>query len=106
MITTKSLLEDWQKYKPLTLVGFSNSGLMVKAMDILGLGGLKNPISEDGESFGDGEETPSSNTTAEDDLTSALKANMGNLPKFHINGKGETSGASKWNKIVREIRHL
>ena len=78
---------------------------MIKAMDLLGLGGLKNPTVEDGDSlvssiYGE------SRSCAEDELTSAMIGTMENLPKFHINGKGGTSGTQKWRKATRQIRHL
>jgi hypothetical protein len=104
-VTTDSLLENWQKYKPLTLIGTTNSGLMIKAMDLLGLGGLKNPESEGDDSGEDSSEVGDGSVGTEDaGLTTLIDVN--NLPRFHINGKGETSGTKKWSKATRQVRIL
>lgn len=120
---TKSLLEDWKQFKPLTLVGRTNGGLMVKAMDLLGLEELKNPgtvdgilgscdveyhqsDTEDGVSLG-GCDVEYHQSDTEDKLTSAVvDATSKNLPKIHINGKGEMSGTKKWGKAIKQIRIL
>ncbi|KAL7546573.1 hypothetical protein ACHAWF_009905 [Thalassiosira exigua] len=103
-VTTKSLLKNWQKYKPLTLIGRSNAGLMVKAMDLLGLGGLKSDsdtLPEEGVRSIDSEGSSSIS-----DLEEIADTGNRNLPKFHINGKGSGSGKGKWGTALREIRHL
>mmetsp|Transcript_12964 Transcript_12964/g.23839 ORF Transcript_12964/g.23839 Transcript_12964/m.23839 type:complete len:633 (+) Transcript_12964:102-2000(+) len=92
VVTTKSLLQDWQTGRPLTLIGRTNAGLMMKALDLLGLEGLKNDAGADGD--------------AEDELASAMIGKMENLPKFHVNGKGDTSGASLWRRAMKQVRHL
>mmetsp|Transcript_30586 Transcript_30586/g.64706 ORF Transcript_30586/g.64706 Transcript_30586/m.64706 type:complete len:1199 (+) Transcript_30586:90-3686(+) len=125
LVTTKSLLEDWKKYRPLTVIGRDNGGLMIKAMDLLGLGALKNPTPEE-TADGDGEEGMMPHffemmrtaalgrgtipclgmppIVVDDAMVTMIDTE--NLPKLHINGKGETSGAGKWKQSLREIRHL
>lgn len=104
-ITTISLLQEWKKYKPLTLIGTTNSGLMIKAMDLLGLAGLKNPESEEDDNDENSSGVGVCDLEAEDaGLTTLIDVN--NLPRFHINGKGETSGTKKWSKATRQVRIL
>jgi len=110
-ITTKSLLKDWQKYKPLVLIGSSNHGLMTKAMDLLGLSELKHPPrleSSDPHDIVDSTEVEDGNPSQmlSGNAVANLMTNMGTLPRFHINGKGESSGPAKWRKATRQIRHL
>ena len=61
--------------------------------------GLKNPSSEDTESTDD---------ATQDDASSGIAAmvDLEHLPKFHINGKGETSGVKKWSAALRKVRLL
>jgi len=123
LVKTRSLLEDWKQFKPLTLVGRTNGGLMVKAMDLLGLGELKNlgtvdgilgsydvefhqSDTEGGVSLG-GCDVEYHQSDTEDKLTSAVvDATSKNLPKIHINGKGDMSGTKKWGKAIKQIRIL
>lgn len=99
-VVTKSLVENWRDYKPLTLIGATNAALMQRALDLLGLSGLKNPgdPGEGGEAPSDDEHGASVNNTVTVDVE--------NIPRFHINGKGESSGFRKWSKSTKEIRHL
>ena len=52
--------------------------------------GLKNPSGEDSESSGG----------------SAIMTDLENLPRFHINGKGESSGVRKWSAALKKVRLL
>ncbi|KAL7549750.1 hypothetical protein ACHAWF_013012 [Thalassiosira exigua] len=97
-VTTESLASNWQKYKPLTLIGARNAGLMVKAMDLIGLGGLKtDTLSEE-----------SGGSTSSEDSSSDLigTVDMSLIPKIHISGKGMGSGKGKWASALREVRFL
>ena len=85
-VTTKSLLEDWQKEKKqVTLIGMTNAGLLQKALDLLGLGALKHD-SADGSAEEDAVYPP-----VKDEVD-----NMISLQKIFINGKGENSGRRKY----------
>lgn len=86
--TTTPLLEEWRKYRPLALIGRTNAGLMVKAMDLIGLAGLRDISAED--AGGEGEAV---------DMA-------GDLPRFHINGKGDSLGKARWTKASSQIEHL
>merc|ERR1719221_67219 len=72
-------------------------------MDLLGLGALKET---DGDSHSAEEDMGG---PFEDDMPTdgmAVEGESANFPKFHINGKGETSGAAKWSKAIRQVHFL
>lgn len=107
-ITTKSLLENTDN-KTITLIGLTNAGLMERAMDLLGLGALKKHKATNTEIDSDDEEEKEGEGTVDDDdindmVTSEIDPT--NLPKIHINGKGENSGFKKFRSASREIRYL
>lgn len=102
-ITTSSLLTNWRERGPITLIGRTNAGLMIKAMDLLGLAGLKNPSDEEVEEEGVGSDVEDALATA----GSARVATAGGMPKFHvISGAGETSGRGRWRRVILQVRHL
>jgi len=113
-ITTKSLLENWSTdNKTITLIGLTNAGLMERAMDLLGLGVLKKPKAtkaendSDEDKYDDEEEEEEESVDDNIDLvTSAPLIDPTNLPKIHINGKGESSGFKKFQSASKEIRIL
>jgi hypothetical protein len=86
VLFTKSLLLDRQQYKQITIIGSTNGCLMRVALDLLGLANLKNPGFD--------------NTDVDviDTITE--------IPRIHINGKGETSGMRLWSRNVKIIRTL
>ena len=99
-VTTKSLLENWQKEKKqVTLIGMTNAGLLQKALDLLGLGALKHPTNSD--SADGSAEEESVYPPVKDEVD-----NMISLPKIFINGKGENSGRRKYSKATKQIRKL
>ena len=81
---------------------------MVKAMDLLGLESLKNPVEpEDVPHWWQSEKSkPNMGDGPSDSVVDILANNAGSLPKFFINGKGETSGMNKWTKAIRQTRLL
>lgn len=85
LLTTKSTLLDRRQHKQITAIGSTNACLMKKALDLLGLANLKNPAACD---------------NANDDI------NITEIPRIHINGKGETSGMKLWSRTVKIIRTL
>ena len=85
LLTTKSPLLDRRKHKQITVIASTNGCLMKKALDLLGLANLKNPAACD---------------NANDDI------NITEIPRIHINGKGETSGMKLWSRTVKIIRTL
>ena len=97
-VTTKSLLENRQQFKSITVIGRSNAGLMIKAIDLIGLSSLKNPGPAEDE-----EESSHQEINAVMDVENLLDKN---LPRFHVVGQGETSGAKKFKMASREIRFL
>ena len=58
---------------------------MKVVLDLLGLANLKNPAACD---------------NADDDII------ISEIPRIHINGKGETSGMKLWSRTVKIIRTL
>jgi hypothetical protein len=85
LLTTKSPLLDRRKHKQITVIGSTNGCLMKVVLDLLGLANLKNPAACD---------------NADDDI------NITEIPRIHINGKGETSGMKLWSRTVKIIRTL
>jgi len=102
-VTTESLISSWRKHTPLTLIGYSNNGLMIKAMDMLGLGALKNPGRE---RHSDEEGGLSDDDDMTDVESKELFMNLDKFPKFHINGEGEMSGMGRWRTATHQIRSL
>jgi len=96
VVTTESLLKDWQKYKPLTFIGSTNKSIMVKAMDLLGLEALK---------VGDCEGEDENKEASSEDVNNMIDA-VENIPKFHINGRGDSSGMKKFYAALRQVRYL
>lgn len=90
---TESIVENWRTKGPVTLMAYKNATLMMKVIELLGLGYLK--VSSDTESL---EECPP------DSDSSASISEL--LPKFHINGKGEDSGPNKWKAVLTQLTSL
>jgi hypothetical protein len=86
VLTTKSPLLDRQQYKQITIIGSTNGCLMKVALNLLGLANLKNPGCDN----------------ANDDVINTITE----IPRIHINGKGETSGMRLWSRTVKIIRTL
>jgi superfamily I DNA/RNA helicase len=86
VLFTKSLLLDRQQYKQITIIGSTNGCLMKVALDLLGLANLKNPGYDN----------------ANVDVINTITE----IPRIHINGKGETSGMRLWSRTVKIIRTL
>lgn len=85
LLTTKSPLLDWRQHKKITVIGSTNGCLMKVALDLLGLQNLKNP---------------------DCDHANDVINTIADVPRIHINGKGETSGMKLWSKTVKMIRTL
>eukprot|EP00804_Cyclotella_cryptica_P009997 CCRYP_015421-RD/>CCRYP_015421-RD protein AED:0.11 eAED:0.14 QI:371/0.75/0.8/1/0.5/0.2/5/0/796 len=105
IVTTRSLLQrdSWNK-RPVTIIGRKNGTLLKTALDLMNLGHLKQQ--QDGFDVLEqmlGEQPPSNDL---DDFLSSPLVLSKTLPKFHINGKGETSGARMWRKAIKQIECL
>lgn len=85
LLTTNSPLLDWRQHKKITVIGSTNGCLMKVALDLLGLANLMNP-----------------NCDHANDVVNTIT----DVPRIHINGKGETSGMKLWSKTVKIIRTL
>ena len=86
MLFTKSPLLDRLQYEQITIIGSTNGCLMKVALDLLGLANLKNPGCDN----------------ANVDVINTITE----IPRIHINGKGETSGMRLWSRTVKIIRTL
>mmetsp|Transcript_27674 Transcript_27674/g.65824 ORF Transcript_27674/g.65824 Transcript_27674/m.65824 type:complete len:1040 (+) Transcript_27674:188-3307(+) len=103
-VMTESMAQNWRDHKPLTLLGMTNAGLMMKAMGLLGLDTLRkaNRVCTDDDDelsvdlLGDESEEESNSRPLDSE----------NWPRFHINGKGDNSGIKKWRKAMKEVRIL
>lgn len=81
---TESMAQNWRDHKPLTLLGMTNAGLMMKAMGLLGLDTLRkaNRVCTDDDDelsvdlLGDESEEESNSRPLDSE----------NWPRFHING--------------------
>ena len=100
VVTDSSILPLWRE-KQITLIGFSNGGLMMAAMAAMGMGSLlqADEGDEDG-SESEGEGRCHSNVKEDNNLTSDR------LPKICINGKGDNSGIKKWRQTIKQIDTL
>ena len=79
-----------------TFIARTNFTLMFKAMEIMGFGCLAEEKDGNDSDVEESESTPN--------MTPSVK--LKNVPKFHINGDGDLSGLKRWQKAVKEIRHL
>jgi hypothetical protein len=101
-VTGESLLENWKERK-VTVIAFANVTLMMEAVRLLGF--TMHQEESDGSEdeaikLFTGEEE-SENHESEQDDTVPL-----DIPKIHLNGKGENSGAGKWKGVFKKIGHL
>jgi hypothetical protein len=101
IVTPRSLLQrDWWTKRPVTIIGRKNGSLLKKALELMDLGYLEQvgagPNDKCGvECLGLG--------AASADVEALL---LNNVPKFHINGKGESSGVRAWRTAIKQIEHL
>lgn len=100
VVTDSSILPFWRE-KQITLIGYSNGGLMMAAMAAMGMGSLLqvDEGDEDG-SENEGEGRYDTNVKEDNTLTSDR------LPKICINGKGGNSGINKWRQTIKQITTL
>ena len=101
-VTDESLVENWKTQK-VTVLARTNAKLLLVALDALGIVFKDDDDDDDdleGEFFNEqvavvsaGSLTQSSNVPAE-------------LPKIHINGKGESSGLSLWRRTLKQIESV
>ena len=86
---TESMAQNWRDHRPLTLLGMTNAGLMMKAMGLLGLDALRkvNRVGADDDDelsvdlLDDGSGEESNSEQGEESNSEQL-----DWPKFHING--------------------
>ena len=97
VVTDEPILPLWTE-KQITLIGYSNGGLMIAAMAAMGMGSLLEADDDDDE---DGESS-STGKIKEEKVGSMLDR----LPKICINGKGEGSGIKKWRQTIKQIETL
>ena len=96
----------WNK-RPVAIIAWKNGTLLRKALDLMNLGHLevKEHDSDDensGISSLDGEQSYKVESSLDEDFHSLVQK----MPKFHINGKGEASGAKGWRSAIKQIQHL
>lgn len=96
-ISKESLMGKSKEVGTITFIARTNYALMFKAMEIMGLGSLVG-----GESDEDSDSEDSTSHMPDEPVS----LNLENVPKFHINGKGDMSGLKKWQKTSKEIRQL
>ena len=95
IVTAESLLHrEWSNKRPVTIIGRKNGTLLVTALDLMDLGHLKQ--SQHGINNYEEMIAPPN-----DDLDLSKS-----IPKFHINGTGETSGAKMWQNAIKQIECL
>lgn len=101
-VTSQSMLPQWKNH-PVTVIASGNATLMIKAMDLLGMGDLLGGTEESDEDEGE---------PGGDESAFAVKARIVtpddtfDVPKIHINGKGESSGLRKWHGVAKQISTL
>jgi hypothetical protein len=101
-VTPRSLLQkDWWNKRPITIIGRKNGTLLKKALELMDLGHLEQDGAQNVEEQGMGLAG-----VAEDPLFDLETLLARNMPKFHINGKGESSGTRAWRTAIKEIEHL
>jgi hypothetical protein len=101
-VTGESLLDNWKEQK-VTAIAFANVTLMMEAVRLLGftIQSEEYDESEDEAKQNFIGEEESGNDGSEQDDTAPL-----DLPKIHLNGKGENSGAGKWKGVFKKIGYL
>ena len=108
-VTPNSLMRMgyWNK-RPVTIIAWKNGTLLRKALDLMNLGHLvdNGQDSDDertaGSSSLDDEQSYNAVPSLDEDFESIVQK----MPKFHINGKGEASGAKGWRTAIKQIEHL
>jgi superfamily I DNA/RNA helicase len=89
-VTSESLLPKWKTQK-VTILAFTNVALLMQAVTFLGYTRTR-------------EEDEEGDEPVEAPPPIPFDASM--IPKFHINGRGESSGLKKWKQILKELEHL
>lgn len=98
VVTDEPILPLWTE-KQITLIGFSNGGLMIAAMAAMGMGSLLGG----GDSDEDDEKSRKDRIKPEKKECNSI---TDGLPKICINGKGEGSGIKKWRQTIKQIETL
>jgi hypothetical protein len=102
-VAPRSLLQkDWRNKRPITIIGRKNGTLLKKALELMDLGHLQ----QQGSAQTVEEQKMGSLGVEEDPLLDLEMLLARNMPKFHINGKGEASGTKAWRRSIKEIEHL
>jgi len=94
VVTDEPILPLW-KNEQITLIGFSNGGLMIAAMAAMGMGSLLEPDDDEDEKY-----------VSTEVLNDKCKLTPTHLPKICINGKGEGSGIKKWRQTIKQMEAL
>jgi len=81
---TESMAPNWRDHRPLTLLGMTNAGLMMKAMGLLGLDTLRK-VNRAGADDDDELSVDLLDDGSEEESSSRPLDSV-NWPKFHING--------------------
>ena len=122
-ICRDSLIGKSEDIGTITIVARTNFALMLRAMEIMGLGFLADCKRDDSDSdegshySSDAVDTDSADASSTvSEMSSSLKIkNQTDMPgslklnavkKFHINGEGDLSGLKRWRRASKEIRHL
>ena len=100
IVTDEPILPLWTE-KQITLIGYSNGGLMIAAMAAMGMGSLLGGGDTDED---EDDETSEKNYVKKEKMECSAIADI--LPKICINGKGEGSGIKKWRQTIKQIETL
>ena len=111
-VTTKSLINDWRSTK-VTLIARANATLMLEALGVLGFGivddvpedeggDLEDVVSDDEDEF----EPFPDDVTESDGNSTTIESFPPNLPRIHINGRGEGSGLRLWKKSLKLVESV
>jgi hypothetical protein len=101
-VTGESLLDNWKEQK-VTVIAFANATLMMEAVGLLGF------TMQSEESDGSEDEATKpfiGKEKSEKDESEKADTVPLDIPKIHLNGKGENSGAGKWKGVFKKIGHL
>mmetsp|Transcript_5128 Transcript_5128/g.10731 ORF Transcript_5128/g.10731 Transcript_5128/m.10731 type:complete len:1082 (-) Transcript_5128:667-3912(-) len=103
-VVAKSLMTDWKKNKPIALIGRTNGSLIIEALALMGLSSLQQQGCDD-DTVGDNSSYNDEELETDSfDVDSILRDTE--IPKFHINGRGESSGIKRWRTSMSQIEHL
>lgn len=108
VVTTGSLVKgDCGDKRPIAIIARKNATLLKKALELMNLGHLEQHGDDTGdESSTGGLEMMTKQPNLLEEFQNSPAELLRGMPKFHIIGKGESSGAKAWNKAISQIEYL